>query len=179
MDEIKKPKLKPVLIILIILYLLIGIFYFVFSHGKVVGRSMYPTLDTGDMVLGIRYSKYNKPRLKRGDVIVFKSPFNSKERLGKRIIGIPGDEILIEEGKVYLNGEELEEEYIREDSITRSEWHTNHWIVPEGKVFVMGDNRQKGGSSDSRSYGFIDKSDIKNRYVFIYYPFSERWGFIK
>ena len=130
------------------------------------------------MIIKMNYPNIfiNKP--KRNSIITFRSPFNPKYGFGKRVVGLPGDEILIESGIVYLNGEELDEYYIDETTKTHTERYTE-WIVPEGHVFVLGDNRQVGGSSDSRSYGFIPQSDITGYVIFIIYPDSERWGFIK
>ena len=138
---------------------------------------MKPTLYSGDRIIKLNYIK-GFPRIKRGSIISFKSPYNNKYSFAKRVIGLPGDKIRIEDGKVFLNNEELIEDYIEKDSITRPGYWDSEWEVPEGQVFVLGDNRQKGGSSDSRDYGSIKISDITGIIVFVYYPFSERWGFV-
>ena len=88
----------------------------------------------------------------------------------KRIIAIPGDKIQIEDGNVYLNGEELKEEYLKEDIIT-SQFNYNEIIVPEGCVFVMGDNRAE--SVDSRIFGCIPIDKVEGKVSFRYWPLNE------
>lgn len=169
---------KMIYIILIcILTGLIFISYF-FSFGKVSGISMKPNIYHNDNIITLKYSKKMDYIPKRYSVITFKSPMNPKESLAKRVIGLPDDEINIKKGLVYLNGAQLDEYYLETDTNTRIQRYSE-WTVPEGHVFVLGDNRNPDGSSDSRSYGFIPLEDITGYIVFIYYPYSERWGFIK
>lgn len=165
------------IIIICILTVLIFISYF-FSIGKVSGISMKPNIYHKDNIIKLRYPKKLDYIPKRYSVITFKSPMNPKESLAKRVIGLPNDEINIEKGLVYLNGKQLDEYYLEPDTNTRSGRYSE-WVVPEGHVFVLGDNRNPDGSSDSRSYGFIPLKDITGYIVFVYYPYTERWGFIK
>ena len=88
----------------------------------------------------------------------------------KRIIGIEGDHIKIEDGKVFLNGEELEEPYLNEDVVTESRVYTDI-IVPEDYVFVMGDNRSH--STDSREFGCVPVERLESRVAFRFWPFSK------
>lgn len=133
----------------------------VFESIIVIGDSMLPNyvggkVDSnnhitvkGDKVIVSKW--YN---LEYGDVVVF---YNDKlqSNLIKRVIGLGGDTIEIRYNQVYRNGEKLTEEYIKEPM----RWNADHkWIVPEGYVFVMGDNRNN--SEDSRGFGAIDKSCI-------------------
>jgi signal peptidase I len=87
----------------------------------------------------------------------------------KRVIGLPGDHIKIENGSVYINGELLEEEYLQPDVVTESEIF-NDFIVPEGYVFAMGDNRTK--STDCRSFGCIPADKIEGIVIFRFWPFN-------
>lgn len=96
-----------------------------------------------------------------------------KESYIKRIIGLPGEHVLIENGKVYINGEELEEPYIQ-DNVTTTEGTFNDITVPEGCVFVMGDNR--GGSKDSREIGCIPIEKIESKVWFRFWPFNKFGG---
>ena len=80
----------------------------------------------------------------------------------KRVIGLPGDHIQIKDGSVYVNGEKLEESYIRSEISTES-FILNDFTVPEGYYFMMGDNRER--SSDSRTLGCIPKNKLEGRVV--------------
>lgn len=93
----------------------------------------------------------------------------------KRVIGIAGDHIKIEDGKVYLNGEELSEEYLRE-GITTENQIFSEVTVPEGCVFVMGDNRPH--STDSRSFGCIPIEKIESKVLFRFLPLN-KFGKVK
>ena len=94
----------------------------------------------------------------------------SKTSYIKRVIGIEGDHIKIENGKVYLNGEELEEPYLRDGITTESSLFTDI-TVPEGYVFVMGDNRPH--STDSRSFGCIPVEKIESKVWIRFWPFNK------
>ena len=131
-------------VVILALYLVLFFFRnFVYVPIQVVGRSMMPTLENGDMLV------VNKTiSIKRGDVIVFADESKNKSFI-KRVIGIAGDQIMIKDGIVYRseNGGEfvpLVEDYI--SSLTFSE--NSVYSVPQGKLFVLGDNRMN--SSDSR-----------------------------
>ena len=88
----------------------------------------------------------------------------------KRVIGVAGDHIKIEEGKVYLNGEELQEDYVAEGAVTISDRYTDI-TVPEGYVFVMGDNREH--STDSRSFGCIPVEKIESKVWIRFWPLNK------
>lgn len=90
----------------------------------------------------------------------------------KRVIALEGDHVKIEDGKVYINGEELEEEYLQDDVVTTSNVFYD-FIVPEGYVFAMGDNRTK--STDCRELGCIPVEKIEGIVSFRFWPLSE-WG---
>lgn len=85
----------------------------------------------------------------------------------KRVIGVEGDHIKIEDGKVYLNGEELNEPYLREGIVTESDIFTDV-VVPEGCLFVMGDNRPK--STDSRSFGCVPLEKVESKVWIRFWP---------
>ena len=95
----------------------------------------------------------------------------------KRVIGLPGEHVQIKDGKVYINGEELKEEYLGENVVTEStDGAFTDLVVPEGTVFVMGDNR--GASSDSRRFGCIPYDKIESKVCLRFWPLS-RFGVIK
>ncbi|MBE6048481.1 MAG: signal peptidase I [Clostridium sp.] len=131
--------------------------------------SMVPTLNEGDHLFVTRV--YNLHNLKRGDIIVFDSD-ELNDVLIKRLIGLPGDKIKIVSGKVYVNGEELKEDYVKNGDNVSGEYE-----VPEGKYFFLGDNRAV--SYDSRKWinHYIDGSDIKAKAQLKVYPFSD-FGFV-
>ena len=134
--------------------------------------SMYSTLEEGDYLIINRMSyKFKEPQ--RGDIIVFKSDLQqedgSSKDLVKRVIGVSGDTVKIENSKVYVNGEELVEPYIN-DEVTEGDIDT---VVPENSVFVLGDNREISLDSRYDSVGFIDDSDILGKVFIRLYPFNK------
>lgn len=174
----ENPKWFKILVRINIILIICIIFSMYFlSISRVSGISMKPTFHDNDIIITLRYPGLFKRQPKRNSIITFHSPFNPKYSFAKRVIGLPGDHIRIESGKVYVNDEELIEDYTEEGTKTWT-YRYSEWTVPEDHVFVLGDNRQVGGSSDSRSYGFIPQANITNYVVFIIYPYSDRWGFI-
>jgi signal peptidase I len=91
---------------------------------------------------------------------------NPQEDYIKRVIGIPGDEVIVRDGQVYVNGQRLEEDYIMAPP-----GYEDTWVVPENEVFVLGDNRNQ--SSDSHSWGFVPFENIVGRAMVVYWPLSE------
>ena len=89
----------------------------------------------------------------------------------KRVIGIPGDHILIKDGKVYLNGEELKEDYLDEGTVTNATGYFNDFTVPEGTIFAMGDHRSV--SMDCRVFGCIPLNKIESKVWIRFWPFNK------
>lgn len=147
---------------------------FVFNSTYVLGNSMYPTLKEKDRLFALRVPLYFSGPSK-GDVIVLEAPDNVDKDYIKRIIGLEGDTIKIIDGKVYLNGELLLENYIDHDSYTHI-YDEDTWVVPPGYAFVLGDNRLEGASKDSRYFGCIPIESVKGVTGFRYYPFDKRFG---
>ena len=135
--------------------------------------SMEPNFYENDYLFVSKQS-YTFGEPKRGDVVVFHSSLvqeNGDEKLLiKRIVGLPGETIDISDGKVYINGEELKEDYTKE-GYTSGE--ISGLVVPEGEVFCMGDNRRVSIDSRSDDVGCIDIDDIVGKVVFRLSPFSE------
>ncbi|NQW18877.1 MAG: signal peptidase I [Chloroflexi bacterium] len=103
----------------------------------------------------------------RGDIIVFRPPTGEDADFVKRVIGIPGDEIDIHDGSVWVNGEKL-----KEDRVTRPRGSTDFpTIVPADRYFVLGDNRS--ASNDSRAWGFAEADKIVGKVMARYWPPSE------
>ena len=133
--------------------------------------SMFPTLDKGDRVLVNKLS-YDLHDVHRGDMVVFDRPEGSPEsdikELIKRVIGLPGETIEARDGVVFIDGDRLDEPYlqdgIRTDNLPPTE-------IPEGRVFVMGDNRT--GSADSRVFGPLDEDTIVGRAFIRVWPIPD------
>lgn len=138
---------------------------FLIFKAQIPTSSMVPTLNVGDVLLVNKL--YNLDSLKQGDIVVFFSNENN-EYMVKRLIGLPGDYVSINNGKVYVNGEYLEENYVKfEDEYIGS------YTVPKDKYFFLGDNRPI--SLDSRRWKetCIDKKDIVGLVNFRLYPIKD------
>jgi len=178
---------------------------FIVQAFKIPSGSMEPTLLIGDHVFvnkfifegtGAWYEKFLPYRdIRRGDIIVFKFPFDDHPHYVKRVIGLPGDRLRIVNGGVYINGEQLREPYVVRDPIAedpygdnfpptnrkvlqyiaRHEWadrlfdyvHDGELVVPPNHYFAMGDNRDH--SADSRYWGFVDRDAIMGKPMLIYW----------
>lgn len=138
---------------------------FLVYNVYIPSESMVPTLNVGDKLMVTRI--YNPDNIERGDIIVFYSDELS-EVVIKRAIGLPGDKIVIHDGIVNVNGQDLEEGYVKNNEILNATFN-----VPEGKFFFLGDNRRV--SNDARKWinPYIDESDIQGKAQFRFYPFSE------
>ncbi|NOY97663.1 MAG: signal peptidase I [Chloroflexi bacterium] len=139
------------------------------ARVRVDGFSMRPTLENGEYVLVNKLAyKANLPR--HGDIIVFHFPMDPNQDFIKRVIGRPGDEVKIEAGQVIVNGETLDEPYI-----AAAPRYTGDWLVPDGYLFVLGDNRND--SSDSHSWGLVPMENVIGKAILVYWPPPE-WNVI-
>lgn len=150
------------LVLAVVLYLIIQTLT---QRIKVESTSMFPTLHENDYVVVNRLAyKLGQPH--RGDIIVFKNPNPDDPNqipYIKRVIGLPGDQVHIADGKVYINGVVLKEPYLK---VTTN--GSGDWTVPEGNLFVLGDNRTN--SSDSRSWGWVPLGHVIGKAEVIYWP---------
>ena len=147
------------IILALVLYFLIDS---VIARVRVVNISMLPTLHQGEFLM-VNKLAYRFGEVQRGDIIVFHYPQNPAEDYIKRVIGIPGDTVKVDGGIVYVNNYPLNEPYISAPPTYNGEWK-----VPEGGVFVMGDNRNQ--SSDSHQWGDVPLQNIVGRALVIYWP---------
>lgn len=166
----------PVIVAVIVYLIIIKLIFF---NIKVPTSSMYPTITSGDRIFATVV--HNKEKLKRGDIVVFYSQERSK-RLVKRLIGMPGESILIEkDGSISVNGDKLEETYVK-NQVKKDEiyfgMHIGEFQVPEGHYFFLGDNRNN--SIDARFWKnpYISEKDIKGKARTILFPFN-RFGKLK
>lgn len=130
---------------------------------RIESISMQPTLYAGDFVI-VNKLAYKLGHPSRGDVIIFRYPPDpQREPYIKRVIGLPGDLVRIADGKVYVNDTLLEEPYI-----SASPAYEGSWRVPEGALFVLGDNRNS--SSDSHQWGMVPLENVIGKAVVVYWP---------
>jgi len=150
----------------------IVLYLFLFTPHEVVGKSMYPNFENGQYLLANKIV-YKIKDYERGDVVIFKH--SETQDYIKRIIGLPGDEISIQNGKIYLNGQMLDEsDYLADSVYTNGNGFLHEGetiIVPEDQLFVCGDNRPN--SSDSREFGPIDDDVVKGKAWLVFYPISD------
>lgn len=185
------------IVIAIALALLIR--YFVGTPTEVRQKSMFPTLKQGQRLILNRLPRTFKQEYKRGDIITFEAPKRElaksekatydytpsnwvesfayyvvevgKTSYIKRVIALPGEHVKIEDGKVYINGEELKEDYLSLDVVTEPK-NTNlvDFTVPDGYIFAMGDNREN--SADCREFGCVPIEKVEGKVWIRIWPFN-------
>lgn len=138
---------------------------FAFQPVQVEGYSMMPHLQNRELLLIDKVSLKFEP-LRRGDVVVFHYPLDPSESFIKRIIGIPGDHVVIWDGTVYINGHALKEPYVKPRYQDYADFP--EVTVPPREYYVLGDHRDS--SNDSRFWGCLPVQDIFGRAVFAYWP---------
>lgn len=186
------------IIIAVVLALLVR--YFLGTPTIVKQVSMYPTLVEGQRLILNRWERTTGKNYKKGDIITFEAPTNknvesnenpvasydyepkgifgkfvyyvlelNKTSYIKRVIALEGDHVEIKDGKVYINGEEQKEEYLSSDIVTSSSGLTD-FIVPEGYIFAMGDNRPR--STDCRAFGCIPVDKVEGVVTLRFWPLN-------
>lgn len=176
MKKMNYRRVIPVILFAIILAMLLR--SYLFASYVVDGKSMEPTLYDGNLLI-VNKITYELKDVDRFDVIVFHA--NAQEDYVKRVIGLPGDEIEYKQDKLYVNGKYVPEDFL--DLLKEESGHkpyTNDFTVkekagkekiPEGKLFVMGDNRPD--SLDSRSFGFISINQLVGKVDIKYWPITQ------
>jgi signal peptidase I len=176
------------------------VYFFVGELLQISGTSMHPTLQDGERMISEKLSlKFRE--LERGEVVIFsspKSPKRLKELVVKRVVGLPGESLRISKGRVYINGNILEERYLDPNEITEIDPATpildagvaqstasseklhidtsemregETYEIPDNAYVLMGDNRDQ--SRDSRDWGAISRDNIVGRALLVYYPISK------
>lgn len=168
--------------LLLVISFFLFLYVFVVQPHQVSGFSMFPTFHDQDLLLSNLLvthpnnltDKFIKP-LRRGDVIVFHAPVEADKLYIKRIIGLPGETVRLNNGYVYLNGSLFDESgYLKSSVMTYGEAYLREGdtiTVPEGMFFVMGDNRPN--SSDSREWGPVKESAIVGRSMVRFWPLKD------
>lgn len=163
--------ITPIIVALIISMILK---YVVFANAIIPTGSMLNTIQENDRVIASRLAyKFDKPE--RFDIAIFEYPDNEEQLFVKRIIGLPGETVSIQDGTVYITGEDgkthqLEEDYVSDEN---KDHYNGTFVVPENSYFVMGDNRDN--SVDSRYWittNFVSEDKLVGKVLFRYYPFN-------
>ena len=145
----------------------IFIVIFVIQPVKVEGTSMQPRLVDQGRIFVNRFV-YRFTDIRRGDVVVFRYPRDRSKSFIKRVLAVPGDEVEIRHGSVYVNGARAEEPYLKPEFRDHDSFRKA--IVPPDKYFVLGDHRNS--SNDSRHWGFVSRELIYGKAIFSYWPVS-------
>lgn len=159
-------ELAPYVVIILVVVLIRS---FIVTPVRVQGSSMVPTLENGEILLLKKYDK----AYKRFDIVVLE---HDSSKLIKRVIGLPGEHIEYKGNKLYINGEEIKEDFLPEN-LEFSDFDTvllGEEKVPEGYYLVLGDNRNN--STDSRIFGFVKKEEILGTTSFRLFPFKKIGG---
>jgi signal peptidase I len=138
---------------------------FLYQPVRVEGTSMLPRLEDQDRLF-INKFVYRFSAVEHGDVVVFHYPLDQQKSYIKRIIAVPGDNLRIDRGQVYVNGKPLNEPYIPEEF--RDVRSYDAIVIPKDEFFVMGDHRSI--SSDSREFGPVKRDLIYGKAAFVYWP---------
>lgn len=146
------------------------------QNFRVEGPSMMPTLQNSEYIL-VDKAVYLLHPPQRGDIIVFVAPPNTSQDYIKRVIGVPGDTVRVDDnGRVYVNGVRLAEPYVAD---LDNPYGPHTWTLGANQYFVLGDNR--GDSSDSRAWGPVPRQNIIGKASLVYWPapdlhFIQSWG---
>lgn len=154
----------------LILSVFVSIFIIVFLYQpvRVEGTSMLPMLEDQDRLF-INKMAYRIGEIHRSDVVVFLYPHDHEKSYIKRVIALPGDDLKIDHGRVYVNGRRVPEGYV--PARYADDRSMPEIVIPEHQYFVMGDHRSI--SSDSREFGPVDRSLIYGKAAFVYWPVDQ------
>ncbi len=140
---------------------------FLYRPVKVEGTSMMPSLYDQERLFINQFSyKFGLGDIKRGDTVVFLFPEDPTKSYIKRVIGLPGDTVAVDDGYVIVNGKKLIENYV--PKAYRDDRSYSPTVVPPGDYFVLGDHRVS--SNDSRAWGFVPRNYIYGKAVFVFWP---------
>ncbi|HVZ60159.1 MAG TPA: signal peptidase I [Terriglobales bacterium] len=141
------------------------IIVFLYQPVKVEGTSMLPGLQDQERIFVNKFV-YHLESISRGDIVVFHYPRDVSKSYIKRVIALGGDRVRIEDGVVFVNGQEMYEPYVPSEFLDVHSYP--EMVIPAGAYFVLGDHRSS--SSDSRDFGPVQKKFIYGKAVFVYWP---------
>jgi signal peptidase I len=148
----------------------IVVILFLYQPVKVEGTSMQPSLDNNERIFINKFVyRFGISDIGRGDTVVFLYPGDTSKSYIKRVIGIPGDTVEIDSGKVIVNNKPLAEPYVAD--YYRDQMEMPLKTVPSDQYFVLGDHRSS--SNDSRSWGWVPRQNIYGKAVFVYWPLED------
>ena len=139
---------------------------YVVEAYEIKGRSMVPTFEDGQRVVVLKLFS----EVERGDIVIFSTREEPEKDLIKRVIALPGERIQIHKGEVRINGEPLGEKYIKDKDFGLYDAQIDEY-VPDGQIYVLGDNRDD--SHDSRRFGSVLQDSLKGKVVVRWWPFHE------
>lgn len=156
-------------VIAVVLFLILNLF--VVQPHRIKGASMEPNFHDSELILTQKISyMFGRPQF--GDVVVFKAPKAPKFDFIKRVVGLPGDKIVITNGEITINGEKKDlSRFTSKPALTIKGGFAEEgkeFSVPDGEYFVLGDNRDH--SSDSRDWGFVKEKEITGKAWIVYWP---------
>lgn len=154
----------------LVISVVISAFFIVFLYQpvKVEGTSMLPGLEDQERIF-INKFVYNWEPISRSDIVVFRYPRDPSKSYIKRVIATGGDRVVIDKGRVYVNGELLREPYVPARYLDFRSYA--EIVVPDNSYFVLGDHRSM--SNDSRDFGAVDRGYVSGKAVFIYWPMGK------
>jgi len=165
-----KSFLRDIVETIVLVLIIYGLVSLGFLQFRVIQTSMEPNFHDGQRLV-VNKLAYRLHPPERGDVIIFHPPTNPEKEYIKRVIGLPGEEVKIEKGQVFINGHPLKETYIAYPD--QRSWGPA--IVGEDEYFVLGDNRPN--SSDSRSWGVLPRKNIIGKAWLSFWP-PQKWGLV-
>ena len=160
-------------VVIIAIALVVGFFIrtFVAMPFVVPTGSMEHTIEPGDDLFGLRLAyQFSEP--KRGDIVIFRFPDDETQKYVKRVIGLPGEKVTIEDAKIYINDSEtpLKEDYLKETWTEAT--GPFEFEVPKDSYLVLGDNRNDSYDARYWDHTYVSKDKIIGKAYFIYYPFQ-------
>src|ERR1700722_1562843 len=156
--------------LMISVVLAIFVILFIYQPVKVEGTSMMPTFDDQERIFINKFVyRFHFGNIDRGDTVVFWFPGDPSKSYIKRVIGMPGDRVAVDDGKVLVNGQGLVENYVPAEY--RDQSSMSERVIPDGEYFVLGDHRSS--SNDSRAWGMVPRRYIYGKAVFIYWPLDK------
>jgi len=164
--------------IVLALSVFVLLYFFVMQPNEVKGSSMLPNFEDGEFLLTDKITYQFKRDPARGDVVVFKAPPSEPCAADeceyiKRVIGLPGDTVMVKNNSVYLNGEILIEDFLPKSFVTEPQSFLREGrevVIPSGEYLLLGDNRSH--SRDGREFGPVPRESIVGRAFFKYWPVS-------
>ncbi|MDE7432346.1 MAG: signal peptidase I [Lachnospiraceae bacterium] len=168
MDKFTKKLIKVFIVYLFVLAAFVILFKTVWMLNVIPSGSMEPTIMAGDVVLGTRYD-VGEGEIERYDILVFAPPDEPDVTYIKRVIGLPGETIVVENGRVYADGVELDDDFVKSPMNRKGD---GTYVVPKGCYFFLGDNRNQ--SKDSRFWNnkYVPLESIEGKARFIIFPFK-------